>query len=130
MESERYKKGREHRQGIFDHSAIVHRMQDISPDLGRFIVEFAFGDVHSRPELGLKEREIAIIASLTTQGYASKELKSHIHAALKVGCTREEILEVMIQMAVYAGFPAAVNGTFIAEEVFKELQTEKCDYNE
>ncbi len=121
MESERYEKGVKHRKKIFDHSSIVSRLQDISPDLGRYIVEFAFGDVHSRPGLGLKEREIAIIASLTTLGHASTELKSHIKAALKVGCTREEVLEVIMQMAVYAGFPAAVNGTFVAAEVFKEL---------
>jgi 4-carboxymuconolactone decarboxylase len=120
VESERYEKGVEHRQGIFDHSKIVERMNKISPDLGRFIVEFAFGDVHSRPGLSVKEREIAIIASLTTLGYAKTELKSHIRAALNVGCTQEEVLEVIMQMAVYAGFPAAVNATFVAADVFEE----------
>jgi 4-carboxymuconolactone decarboxylase len=51
-------------------------------------------------------------------GNAAPQLKVHIHAALNVGCTREEIIETMIQMALYAGFPAALNGLFAAEEVF------------
>jgi len=95
-------------------------MNENSPDLGRYIVEFAFGDIHSRPGLGVREREIAIIASLTTQGNAGVELKSHIKAALNVGVSREEVLEVIMQMAVYTGFPAAINGMLTAKEVFKE----------
>jgi len=121
MNSERYEKGAQHRKGIFDHSTIVKRLKDISPDLGRFIVEFAFGDIHSRPALGVREREIAIVASLVTLGHASTELKSHIKAALNVGCTRDEVIEIILQMAVYAGFPASVNATFVAAEVFKEI---------
>jgi len=124
MENERYQKGEEHRAGIFDHSNIVERLKDISPDLGRYIVEFAFGDIHSRPGLGVRDREIAIIASLATLGHASTELRSHIKAALNAGCTRDEILEIILQMAVYAGFPAAVNATFISSDVFKEIDNE------
>jgi 4-carboxymuconolactone decarboxylase len=70
--------------------------------------------------LDLKSREIATIAALTALGNAQPQLKVHIHGALNVGCTREEVIEVIIQMAVYAGFPAALNGMFTAKEVFKE----------
>jgi 4-carboxymuconolactone decarboxylase len=70
--------------------------------------------------LDLKSREIATVAALTALGYALPQLKVHIHGALNVGCTREEITEVILQMAVYAGFPAALNGMFAAKEVFGE----------
>lgn len=123
-DGKRYRQGVDRRADLFKQSGIVDRLKEISPDLGKFIVEFAFGDVHSRPGLGVKEREIAIVAALTTLGHAEVELRSHINAALNVGCTREEILELMIQMAVYAGFPAAVNGTFVAAEVFKKRDLE------
>jgi 4-carboxymuconolactone decarboxylase len=88
--------------------------------LGRYIIEFAFGDIYARPGLDLKLREIATVAALTALGNAQPQLKVHIHGALNVGCTREEVVEVILQMAVYAGFPAALNGVTAAKEVFQE----------
>jgi 4-carboxymuconolactone decarboxylase len=76
------------------------------------VFEFPFGDIYSRPGLDLRAREIATIAALTALGNAAPQLKVHIEAGLNVGLTREEITEVIIQMAVYAGFPAALNGLF------------------
>jgi 4-carboxymuconolactone decarboxylase len=70
--------------------------------------------------LDLKSREIATVAALTAMGNAAPQLKVHIHAALNVGCTVTEVMEIIIQMSVYAGFPAALNGAFAAEEVFLE----------
>ena len=96
---------------------VVSRLQNISPDFARYITEF-FGDIYSRPGLDLKKRELAVVASLTAQGTASPQLKMHIGAALNVGCTPEEIVETIITVSVFAGFPAALNGLFIAEEVF------------
>ena len=66
-------------------------------------------------------REIATIAALAALGNAQPQLKVHIEAALNVGCTRDEIVEVFIQMAVYAGFPAALNALFAAREVFERV---------
>lgn len=104
-----------------DHGLVVlEKLKDIAPDLGRYIVEFAFGEIYSRPALDLKSREIAAVAALTALGNARPQLKTHIHAALNVGCTKEEIMEVIIQMALYAGFPAALNATLSAQEVFRE----------
>ena len=100
-------------------------LKDIAPDFARFIIEFPYGDIYSRGVLSPKERQIATIASLTTLGNAIPELKAHIQGALNVGCTRQEIVEVIIQMAVYAGFPAAVNAIFTAREVFAELDENK-----
>jgi 4-carboxymuconolactone decarboxylase len=76
--------------------------------------------VYSRPGLDLKSREIAAVAALTTLGTATPQLKVHIHGALNVGCSRQEVVEIIIQMAVYAGFPAAINGMSAAKEVLQE----------
>ncbi|WP_321429908.1 carboxymuconolactone decarboxylase family protein [uncultured Methanolobus sp.] len=99
---------------------VIESLKDIAPDLARFTIEFPFGDIYSRPGLDLKSREVATVAALTALGNARPQLKVHINAALNVGCSEEEIIEVIIQMAVYAGFPAALNGIFAAKEVFEE----------
>lgn len=99
---------------------VLQSLRNIAPDLATYLIEFPFGDIYSRPGLDLKSREIATVAALTAMGNAAPQLKVHIHAALNNGCTRDEIIEIIIQMAVYAGFPAALNAIFIAEEVFEE----------
>jgi 4-carboxymuconolactone decarboxylase len=99
---------------------VVDSLKDIAPDFARLLIEFPFGDIYSRPGLDLKSREIAVVAALTALGNAVPQLKVHIHGALNVGCTRQEVIEVIMQMAVYAGFPSALNGLFAAKEVFKE----------
>jgi 4-carboxymuconolactone decarboxylase len=104
---------------------VIAALADIAPDFGRYIVEFSFGDIYSRPGLDLRAREIATIAALTAMGNAAPQLKVHIEAGLNVGLTREEITEVIMQMAVYAGFPAALNGLFAAKEVFGRVATSR-----
>jgi 4-carboxymuconolactone decarboxylase len=99
---------------------VIESLKDIAPDFAQYLIEFPFGDIYSRPGLDLKSREIAVVAALTALGNAAPQLKVHIHGALNVGCTRKEIVEVIMQMAVYAGFPAALNGLFAAKEVFSE----------
>ena len=99
---------------------VIESLADIAPDFARYLIEFPFGDIYARPGLDVKNREIATVAALTALGNAQPQLKVHIHAALNVGCTQTEILEVIMQMAVYAGFPAALNGLFAAKEVFAE----------
>ncbi len=122
MQNTRYERGLQKLQEIDGEAGdrVIESLKDIAPDLGRYTIEFPFGDVYSRPGLDLKSREIATVAALTALGNATPQLKVHIHGALNVGCTRAEIVEIMIQMAVYAGFPAALNGTFAAKEVFEE----------
>jgi 4-carboxymuconolactone decarboxylase len=99
---------------------VIQSLEDIAPDFARYVIEFPFGDIYSRPGLDLKSREIAVVAALTAMGNATPQLKVHIHAALNVGVTREEIVETIMQMAVYAGFPAALNGLMAAKEVFAQ----------
>ncbi len=99
---------------------VVESLADIAPDFARYLVEFPFGDIYERNGLSLRDREIATIAALAALGNALPQLKVHIQAGLNVGVTRSEIVEILMQMAVYAGFPAALNGLFAAKEVFAE----------
>jgi 4-carboxymuconolactone decarboxylase len=77
---------------------VVRALEGIAPDLARYLVEFPFGDVYSRPGLDLRSREIATVAALTALGNARPQLEVHLHAALNVGCSRGEVVEVLIQM--------------------------------
>ncbi|WP_180901853.1 carboxymuconolactone decarboxylase family protein [Martelella soudanensis] len=97
---------------------VIDALDDIAPDFARYVFEFPFGDIYARPGLSLRDREIATVAALTALGNASPQLKVHIEAGLNVGLSEEEIVETIMQMAVYAGFPAALNGLFAAKEVF------------
>ncbi|MBJ8710303.1 carboxymuconolactone decarboxylase family protein [Citrobacter sp. DNRA3] len=120
MPSERFITGQEMLQKVDGKGgdAVVESLQDIAPDFAQYLIEFPFGDIYSRPGLDLRSREIATVAALTALGNAAPQLKVHIGAALHVGLTQDEIIEVIMQMAVYAGFPAALNGLFAAKEVF------------
>ena len=122
MVQDRYERGWEKLKEIDGKAGerVVESLRDIAPDFARYLIEFPFGDIYSRPGLDLKSREIAVIAALTALGNAAPQLKVHIHGALNVGCTREEVIEVIMQMSVYAGFPAALNGLFVAKEAFQE----------
>ena len=122
MDNERYERGAEIVERVYKDFGdnFLAEVARTSPDLTRYIREFAFGDIYSRPGLDPSRREMVIIASLATIGYASHELKAHIHGALNNGVTREEVVEVLIQVAPYAGFPAAINGLHAAQEVFAE----------
>ncbi len=124
---DRYTKGLKNLEKIHPEAskALIESLKDIAPDLGRFVVEFPYGDIYDRSGLDLKSREIATIAALTAIGDTKPELIDHIKGALNVGCKRQEIIEVIIQMAVYAGFPRAINGINVAKEVFEELDTKR-----
>jgi 4-carboxymuconolactone decarboxylase len=99
---------------------VIDAMQGVAPDLARYVIEFGFGDVYSRDGLDLRTRELATVAGLVALGHAQPQLKVHVHGALNVGCTPAEIVEVIIQMALYAGFPVAVNAAASARDVFAE----------
>ncbi|MAY15184.1 carboxymuconolactone decarboxylase family protein [Thalassolituus sp. UBA2009] len=99
---------------------VIDSLQDICPDLARYTIEYPFADIYSRPGLDLKSREIATVAALTALGNCQPQLKVHLQAALNVGCSADEIKEVILQMSVYAGFPAALNAMFAFKEVLQE----------
>jgi len=121
MSEERYQKGIKNLEVMNKDSFknLKKLLDDVAPDMARYVVEFPYGDIYSRPGLNLKTRELVTIAALTSMGSAQTQLEDHVNGALNVGCSRKEIIEVIIQMAVYAGFPAAINGLLVAKKVFK-----------
>jgi len=125
--SERYERGLAKLKEIYGDRAqpLVAALGEVTPDLSRYVVEFGFGDILCRPGLDLKSREIATVAALTALGTAPSQLRAHILAALNVGCSQEEVVEVILQMALYAGFPATINGIQAAKEVFAERTAKK-----
>lgn len=101
---------------------VIASLQDIAPDFARYLIEFAFGDIYSRPGLDLRTRELVTVAMCTALGVAP-QLAVHVHGLLNVGGSEKEAVEVMIQMAGYAGFPAALNGIAVARTVFAERKS-------
>ncbi|WP_411754607.1 carboxymuconolactone decarboxylase family protein [Serratia sp. (in: enterobacteria)] len=99
---------------------VVNSLNDISPELADWIIDFSYGEVFSRPGVSLCTRELATVSALTALGNAQPQLKVHIEGALNVGCKPNEIVEIINQMAVYAGFPSALNGISAAREVFEK----------
>ena len=122
MSDERYQAGLQQLAQIDGEAGekVLAALADVAPDLARYTIEFPFGDIYRRPGLDLKSRELATVAALTALSNAQPQLAVHLHAALNVGCSQAELVEVIIQMAVYAGFPAALNGMFTAKQVFAE----------
>ncbi len=91
----------------------------LSPDFARYITDFLAGEIWARPHLDLKTRSLVTVAALTALGRPNG-LRLNIEMALNNGATKEEILETLLQMAPYAGFPACWEGLVIADEVFKQ----------
>lgn len=94
-------------------------LADIAPDLRKMIVEFAYGDIYSRDGLGKKKRALVVITAVVTQG-AVPQMKTHITRGLHAGLTAKEIVEALLQMVPYIGFPRVQNALTIAQEVFRE----------
>jgi 4-carboxymuconolactone decarboxylase len=77
-------------------------------ELGRFVIETAYGDVYSRPGLSVRDRQIATVAVLVALGRSS-QLPVHLRSSLKAGLSADELREIILQTAVLAGFPQAMN---------------------
>ncbi len=93
---------------------------DINPDLADYVLKFAYGEIINRPQLSLEKRELATISALVAMGNARNQLKSHLKKALHIGIPKGELAELMLHLMVYAGFPAAINGTTALKEVLEE----------
>lgn len=123
MENEKYSRGLEILKSIDPDAGDRTKasLGEIAPDMVNYLMEFVFGEISARPRLDMKLREITAVAALTAIGTAPNQLKVHIKGALNNGYTREEVVEVIMQTLVYAGFPAALTGLRLANEVFKGL---------
>jgi 4-carboxymuconolactone decarboxylase len=106
--------------GEADAERIRQGWREVSPDLERFILEFVAGRIWTRSTLDLKTRSLSTVAALTALGRPNA-LELNIRMALGNGATKEEILEVMLHMAPYAGFPAVWEGMQIARRVLDKV---------
>ena len=115
----RYEKGKKTLESIQEKSVeeIFKDLDDIAPDLSRFVIEYPYSEIYTREEVDLKTREICTVAALTVLG-TIPQLKEHINAALNVGNSPTEIVEIMMQMSAYCGFPKSINAVMAAKEVF------------
>lgn len=100
--------------------SVIRSLESVAPDVGRLIVEFAFGEIYPRGGLSVQEREMITIASLLTAGGLEPQLEVHVNGALNVGVPQEKIVEAFIQCIPYTGFPRVLNALFVAKKVFAE----------
>lgn len=122
MEQTRFERGLEKLREIdgTGGEGVLRSLEDVAPDLGRYIIEFAFGDVYSRPGLTAQERELITVVSLLTAGGCEPQLEVHLHGALNTGLPPEKLVEALIQCVPYTGFPRVLNAVFAAKRVFEE----------
>jgi 4-carboxymuconolactone decarboxylase len=99
---------------------VLGPLGEVAPDFVDMVRDFAFGELYARSGLDLKSRQLATVAALAAMNSAPQVLKAHLHAAMNLGWTRDELVEVLMQMALYAGFPAAISALMVAGEVFRE----------
>jgi 4-carboxymuconolactone decarboxylase len=120
--TDRYNKGLANFRRITDTAgkSFTNTFAEVAPDLERYLMEFVFCDVYSRPALDLKSRQIGAISALAALGTCQPQLVVHINGALNAGCSEAEIVEALMAVAVFAGFPAGINAVVIAKKVFDE----------
>ena len=82
---------------------------EVAPEFARMVIEFAYGDLYARDGLDLRSRELIAIAVLAAAGNAGPQLRLHVESAASAGIATEEVVEILMQVALYAGFPAALN---------------------
>jgi 4-carboxymuconolactone decarboxylase len=99
---------------------VVESLQDVAPDLGRYVVEFAYGEIYQRPGLDLRQRQLVTISALTALGGVEPQLEVHINAGLNVGLNPREVVETILHCIPYTGFPRVLNAILVAKRVFEE----------
>lgn len=122
MEKNLFEKGLEQLKRIDGEGGknVIKSLEKIAPDVGKFIVEFAFGEIYTREGLSLQEREMITITSLLTSGGCEPQLEVHINGALNVGITPAKIIETFVQCIPYVGFPKVLNAINVAKNIFVE----------
>jgi 4-carboxymuconolactone decarboxylase len=98
---------------------LLRAYEDVAPDFTRYLVEFAFGEIYARPG-DLRHRELVAIASLATMGGCDPQLETHVHGAFNVGLTEAEIVEAVMTLIPYIGFPRALNAMAVVRRVVEK----------
>ncbi|MCA0172719.1 carboxymuconolactone decarboxylase family protein [Bacillus sp. RAR_GA_16] len=108
---------------ISTHLKISDDLEEIAPDVGKYIIEFAYGDIYSREGLTNQQRALVTLSSLITQG-TEPQLELHINTSLTSGLTPKEVVEAIMQLIPYTGFPRVLNALTIAKKVFNQRELE------
>jgi 4-carboxymuconolactone decarboxylase len=101
---------------------VLGPLDELVPELRGIVRDFAFGEIYARPGLDLKSRQLVTVAALAAMHNSPLELKAHLYAALKIGWKKEELVEALLQIALYAGFPATLSALNVAREVFADVE--------
>jgi 4-carboxymuconolactone decarboxylase len=97
---------------------VERSLSDVAPQLATFVLETIYGEIYQNPALDSRTRQIVTVTALATLGTAAPQLRTHIGGALRCGVTREQLVEIMMQLAPFAGVAAAINGVAACREVF------------
>jgi len=119
LPSERYERGEKLLRKIDGDKVadnLIEDYKDLAPDFTRYLIEFAFGEIYAR-EGDAKQRELIAIASLATMGGCDKQLGTHVRGAFNVGLTESEIVEAVMTLVPYIGFPKALNALAVIKRV-------------
>lgn len=120
---DRYARGRavmEEVQGPERAASILEGLGAMHPDLPAYVVEDGFADVYARPGLDLRRRQLVTVVTLATLGGCERQLAVHVHGALNVGVSADELFEALLQVALYAGVPRSLNAIRVLREVEAE----------
>lgn len=98
---------------------LIKAVADICPDYADITAEIGFGFIFNRPGLSIKIRELIVISLCAALGDMNNQLRAHIDAALRCGATKEECVESILQVSLYAGFARVTNALLIAKETLK-----------
>lgn len=125
----RYTRGLDILLGMSDEKMelVTDRLAEVAPDFARLVVEYAFGELFSRPVLDMRARELVAVAVLTARADMISPLRAHISSALKIGLAREEVVEAMMQVSIYSGFPVVISALTACHDLLTMPADPNCE---
>ena len=97
---------------------VERSLGDVAPQLATYVVETIYGEIYQNEALDSRTRQIVTVAALASIGTAGPQLRTHIGGALRCGVTREQLVEIMMQLVPYVGVAAAINGVAACRDAF------------
>jgi 4-carboxymuconolactone decarboxylase len=105
---------------------VTNRLAEVAPDFARLVIEYAFGTIFSRDVLDMRSRELIAISVLTARGDSIAPLRAHISSALKFGISQAEVVESMMQVSIYSGFPVVINALTACHDLLTKADDPNC----
>jgi 4-carboxymuconolactone decarboxylase len=120
MADDRYERGRQRLSELAGErgESFMAGLEEVSPDLARYVIEFGYGDIYSRPALDDQTRQLAAISALSAMGGAEPQLEYHIGIALNRGVLPGQIVEIVVFLSPFIGFARTLNAVRSIKRVF------------